>query len=143
VERDGRVLLVRRSHAPWAGHWDIPGGFCEGGEHPERTAVRELREETGLDVVLGGIIGMWMDAYDERDPPETTLNIYYTARLARPDAEARPSDEVTETGWFGPDDLPSEVAFPRHAVEVLARWRAAALGRRSPPTEPASRGTSA
>lgn len=128
VTRDGRLLLVRRAFAPWSGCWDIPGGFCDPGEHPERTAVRELREETGLDVVVGRLLGLWMDAYDDADPPETTLNLYYLARLARPGAELRPGPEVTEARWFGPDELPDDPAFPRHAVDVLAAWRAATGG---------------
>jgi ADP-ribose pyrophosphatase YjhB (NUDIX family) len=132
VTRDGHLLLVRRAFEPWAGCWDIPGGFCEAGEHPEQTAVRELREETGLDVVLDRLLGMWMDAYDEHDPPETTLNIYFMARPARPGVEPQRSDEVTDAAWFGPDDLPSDLAFPRHAVAVLERWRAAIDGSAEP-----------
>lgn len=128
VTRDGRLLLVRRAFEPWAGLWDIPGGFCDAGEHPEETVRRELREEVGVDVVVGALLGMWMDTYDEREPPETTLNLYFRATLARPGAEPRLSDEVTEVGWFGPEELPADPAFPRHASAVLAAWRAATTG---------------
>ncbi len=41
VTRDGRLLLVRRSHEPWLGRWDIPGGFCGSREHPAMAAARE------------------------------------------------------------------------------------------------------
>jgi NADH pyrophosphatase NudC (nudix superfamily) len=48
VVRNGELLLVRRAIEPYFGYWDIPGGFIESGEGPAETAVREVREETGL-----------------------------------------------------------------------------------------------
>ncbi len=122
VVRDGRVLLVRRAYDPWGGRWDIPGGFCDGAEHPEATAERELREETGLDIAVGPLFGMWLDTYGEQEPPEVTLNLYFLASLVRSHDEPRASDEVTETGWFAPADLPADLAFPEHAGAVLAAW---------------------
>jgi 8-oxo-dGTP diphosphatase len=131
VVRDGRLLLVRRSSDPWGGCWDIPGGFCDGAEHPAATAVRELKEETGLDVVVGPLFGMWLDTYGDQDPPEVTLNLYFLAAPARPDDEPGLSVEVSEVAWFPPDGLPGEVAFPEHAAEVLAAWSAAQRERAS------------
>ena len=59
VVEDGKLLLVRRAVEPWRGRWDIPGGFCEYGEHPIAAAVRETQEETGLSVRATGYLGMW------------------------------------------------------------------------------------
>jgi 8-oxo-dGTP diphosphatase len=123
VVRDGRVLLVRRSIDPWRGRWDIPGGFCEQGEHPEATAVRELREETGLEITIDGLVGMWIDRYGAQEPPEVTLNIYYVAHTVQPDEQAQLSSEVDAVAWFGTDELPTELAFPAHAGLVLEQWR--------------------
>jgi ADP-ribose pyrophosphatase YjhB (NUDIX family) len=127
TDDDGRLLLLRRANEPWLGRWDIPGGFCEIDEHPIATAVREAREECGLEVKVTGFIGMWLDRYpDPADPdrPSTTLNAYYHARagaeVGQPDAA-----ETTELGWFEPDALPAEIAFPHHAEAVLAAWRKA------------------
>ena len=53
----GRLLVILRGHAPAAGHWSIPGGRVEPGESLEAAAVREAREETGLDVELSGVAG--------------------------------------------------------------------------------------
>lgn len=55
VVRDetGRLLLVRRAHAPDAGLWSLPGGRLEPGETAEQAAAREVAEETGLQVVIG------------------------------------------------------------------------------------------
>jgi 8-oxo-dGTP diphosphatase len=56
-DSDGRLLLVQRGHAPSAGLWSVPGGRVEAGETPEQAAVREVREETGLHVAIGRLLG--------------------------------------------------------------------------------------
>jgi 8-oxo-dGTP diphosphatase len=53
---EGRLLLVRRGRAPSAGLWSVPGGRLEAGETPQEAAVREVREETGLEVALGQLL---------------------------------------------------------------------------------------
>jgi 8-oxo-dGTP diphosphatase len=127
VTRDGRLLLVRRAHEPWRGRWDIPGGFCGPEEHPQAAAAREVREETGLLVRIGGIVGMWMDRYapDGPNAEKVTLNIYFHASV---DGGATPTtdpNEVAEIAWFAPDELPREVAFPGHLPAVLRAWKEA------------------
>lgn len=54
--RDGQVLLIRRGTPPRAGEWSLPGGRLEKGETPEAAALRELREETGVEARLLGLI---------------------------------------------------------------------------------------
>ena len=81
VSRAGELLLVRRAHEPWKGAWDVPSGFCGPREHPREAAAREVREETGLDVEVGGVLGMWIDSYAPDGPgaDKVTLNIYFHA----------------------------------------------------------------
>jgi len=132
VTEAGRVLLVRRALEPWSGRWDIPGGFCDAGEHPIDAAIREIGEETGLKADVTGFIGIWMDTYGVPGPGQaevSTLNIYYHARLAGPN-EPRPDPaEVAEVAWFGPEQLPSpeQIAFPCQQVPVLEAWRQSML----------------
>ena len=52
----GRVLLIKRGHAPLKGEWSLPGGAVELGESLEQALVREVREETGLEVVVGPVV---------------------------------------------------------------------------------------
>jgi 8-oxo-dGTP diphosphatase len=123
VEEGGRVLLARRAHGPFAGSWDIPGGFLEEGEHPLDGLRRELQEETGLEVEPLDYLGVWMDRYGGDSTAEATLNFYWTARAIS--GEPAPADDVNELRWFGADELPpaEELAFENVPL-VLAAWRA-------------------
>jgi ADP-ribose pyrophosphatase YjhB (NUDIX family) len=126
VGRAGKLLLVRRAHEPWRGAWDVPGGFCGPREHPSAAAAREVREETALEVELGGILGMWIDSYapEGAGADKVTLNIYFTATApAAGEARCDPT-EVAEIGWFAADALPEPLAFAGHLPAVLRAWRA-------------------
>lgn len=122
VDGDGRLLLARRGREPKSGLWDAPGGFVEEGEHPLRTLVRELREETGLEVEPGELAGVWMDWYGDGPDAESTLALYWHARVVG--GEAAPADDVSELRWFAPDELPGEgeISFPSVAAAIAA-WR--------------------
>ena len=121
VGDDGRVLLARRRHEPFANLWDLPGGFLEEGEHPLDALHRELREETGLGIEPGRLIGIWMDRYGSDPEAAATLNLYWTAQITSGDPV--PADDVSELRWFDPDELPAadEIAF--HLPQVLSAWR--------------------
>ena len=121
VVKDGKVLLVRRSIQPYKGWWDIPGGFLEGREHPEEGARREVREETGLEVELTGLLGIFVAGNPYGPPEDGTVNLYY---LARPVGGALiAGSDAASTGWFAPDKLPKNIAF-RSCREALEAWKA-------------------
>jgi ADP-ribose pyrophosphatase YjhB (NUDIX family) len=114
VIRNGKVLLVRRKIEPFRGHWDIPGGFCEADEHPAETARREVCEETGLEIELTGLLGLWLDDYQG----SFTLNVYYLARpLSR---RLRVGDDADGAAWFSPRTLPPRIAFENSRQALLA-----------------------
>jgi ADP-ribose pyrophosphatase YjhB (NUDIX family) len=120
VERNGRLLLGRRAFEPSIGLWDLPGGFLDEDEHPLEALVRELREETGLEVEPRGFVGVWMEpGYQGR----TVLCLTWDARVIG--GAERAADDVAELAWFAPDELPGdhELAF-RHFPELLRLWRA-------------------
>ena len=120
----GKVLLVRRGNpdSPWHGSWCAPGGFCEVGEHPVDTAVRETREETGYRIEVGGYLGTWVDVYAD-DPSTTdaeTINVsYYSGAIASSDAAVADPAEVSEVAWFAWDELPADLAPPGTLRAVL------------------------
>lgn len=118
VVQDGNVMLVRRGIEPFKGHWDIPGGFLGPDEHPEDGAVREVQEETGLQVRVTDLVGIFVDVYGE-GASEHTLNVYYRAEVVG--GEPEPCTDAVEIGWFAPDELPEDIAF-EHAREALSQW---------------------
>jgi 8-oxo-dGTP diphosphatase len=58
VVKDNKILLIKRSKKPYLGYWALPGGKIEYGEHPEEAALREIKEETGLDCESQGLKGI-------------------------------------------------------------------------------------
>jgi len=118
----GRILLARRAGEPDAGKWDLPGGFLEEGEHPLDALLRELREETSLELEPLELVAIEMDVYGDGLEAPSTLNLYWEARVLSGDP--RPADDVSELRWFAPDELPDgdELAFHANA-RVLARFR--------------------
>jgi 8-oxo-dGTP diphosphatase len=135
VAHEGRLLLVQREHDPWSGHWDVPGGFCDGAEHPRAATRREVREETGLVVRITGLLGIWLDRYDDVMAP-WTLNVYYHAVTDDP-GRAAACDETTAIRWFTPGELASApLAFPDHMRMAVGYWLASPAAMVGPPAAP-------
>lgn len=107
VIRDGRVLLVERAREPFRGWWDVPGGYLEHDEHPEEAARREILEETGLEVRITGLVGVYPSRYGASG--QRTLDLIYLAEVVG--GEERPGDDAAAIGWFAPGELPDRVAF--------------------------------
>lgn len=76
------VVLIERANPPHG--WALPGGFVDYGETCEHAAVREMKEETGLDVTLTGLLGVYSDP--DRDPRQHTMSVVYTGVPEDPDA---------------------------------------------------------
>ncbi len=113
VEHHGKIVLQQRAIEPALGLWSFPSGFVERGEPVEEAAVREVREETGLDVELLRLVGL----YSQRGHP--VVLAVYAARVIG--GTLTPSEESTAIGWFDPDALPP-LAFP-HDEAILRDWR--------------------
>ncbi len=119
VDRPGRpVVLVRRGRPP-PGH-ALPGGFVDIGETVEHAAVREAREETGLEVTLGELLGVYSDP--ARDPRGHTVSIVY---LATASGEPVAGDDAAGIVVADPA-APPPLAFDhaRILADYLARRRA-------------------
>lgn len=109
------VVFIERANPPHG--WALPGGFVDYGETVEAAAVREALEETGLEVALTGLLGVYSDP--ARDPRQHTLSVVFTAR-AREAAVPRAGDDAAKARFFPLDDPPENLAFD-HA-RILADY---------------------
>lgn len=108
-EGDGVVLIERRN--PPSG-WALPGGFIDVGETCEQAAVREMKEETGLDVVLTGLLGVYSDP--KRDPRQHTMSVVYTG-VARDITQLQAGDDAGKAEIFPLGKWP-ELAFDHDSI---------------------------
>ncbi|HEX5479038.1 MAG TPA: NUDIX hydrolase [Dehalococcoidia bacterium] len=117
VEHEGRLLLQQRAIDPGRGTWTFPGGFLEVGERPEDGAVRETKEEVGLDVTLRALLGVY-----SRPHVGIVLVVYESTS---PSAAAYVADaESLDVRWFDLGDIPwDELAFDTTAA-ALRDWTA-------------------
>jgi len=124
VEREGKVLLVRRRMNPRRGMWTFPAGFVDFDEAPADAAARECREETGLEVEITGVLDVIAGREHERG---ADVIIVYHARLVG--GEARAADDVDRVAFYAPDEdkLPP-LAFCA-TRSALAKWRDSRLRR--------------
>ena len=113
------VLLVRRSIPPFEGRWALPAGYQEADESPEQAIVREVGEETGLEVLVTGLLELQHVPDDPRKPANVAV---YLCRPAPGSGEARAGDDAAEAAWFPLTDLPEDLGFPnnRRILEALA-----------------------
>ncbi len=108
VREKGIVLIERKNEPPG---WAIPGGFVDYGETLEEAAIREAREETGLDVELRFQFHSYSDP--GRDPRRHTIS---TVFIARAKGKIRPGDDAARVRVFTPPNLPSPLAFDHQKI---------------------------
>lgn len=112
---DGRVVLVRRRNPPHG--WALPGGFVDEGERLDRAAIREAKEETGLDVELLEQFFTYSDP--RRDPRRHTIS---TVFIARASGEPKGSDDAAEARAFPLDEIPPLVFDHGEIVDDVLRY---------------------
>jgi 8-oxo-dGTP diphosphatase len=112
----GRLLLIKRGHAPAAGLWSLPGGRIEPGETDAEALVREMREETGLVIDPGQLIGSVRRpardgvVFDIRDYAATVTG-----------GTLRPGDDAADARWVDARELQS-LPVTAGLVDILTDW---------------------
>ena len=109
IEYKGGIVLIKRRNPP-AG-WAIPGGFVDYGESLEQAAVREAKEETGLEVEL--LRQFHTYSSPERDARFHTISTVYVAKGR---GEMLAGDDAKEAGVFGKEGLPEDIAFDHRDI---------------------------
>lgn len=134
IAADGRVALIRRGVEPGLGRWSWPCGYVETDETVERCAVRETREECGLDVELGPLLGLYSYAATEGEGAHARTGIVIVCYAAAVrDRVLVAGDDALEARWFAPDALPWEdLAFDSSARGLRDALRARGLPHDSP-----------
>lgn len=105
--KDGKVLLSIRGIEPYKGKYDIIGGFLEDGEDPIDGIKREFKEETGLDVDVKNLLGIYVDVYGEGG--DHTLNMHYIGEITG--GEMKAQEDVESLHWIAIKDLPLNEGF--------------------------------
>ncbi len=119
AERDGKVVLARRGINPGKDKWCFPSGFVEYDETPAQGAIREFKEETGLDVEITELLDV---VYYNADFRGAGIMVLYRGRVIG--GTPIPMDDVVEVGFFGKEDVPADddIAFDSNRV-ALAKWK--------------------
>ena len=118
VQEGEDYLLLQRAIEPLRRAWDLPGGFVEAGEHPTETIRREVREETGLDVVPRRLIGVYTGVYGDTGRP--TLDFAYLCRIRGGHFSLGP--ESMDARWYPLERFPDPAfASEQAALEDLRR----------------------
>lgn len=123
IDRDGSYLALERNQDPERGKWNMPGGFVEVRESGPEAIKREVREETGLEIVVLDVIGIFASTYGghEGEEGKPIFDVAFHCRLADgSDGELEVSDESGEARWFPLAEFP-EPAFSgeRQALAAL------------------------
>ncbi|MFY9559957.1 MAG: NUDIX hydrolase [Terriglobales bacterium] len=106
IVQDNRVLLIRRGHPPLLGEWSLPGGVLECGETLREATIREAREETGLIVETGELLGVYERVIRSED---RRVRYHYVLIdfLCRPvGGELEAGTDAADVRWFTRDELP-------------------------------------
>lgn len=118
IVRDGagRILLIKRGHDPEAGKWSLPGGRIEPGETDAQALVREMREETGLTVLPGPMLG----AVERPGPGGSIIDIRdYAATMT--DGTLAAGDDAADARWVAAADVP-RLPLTSGLADALASW---------------------
>ena len=122
--RGADVLLVRRGAPPFENRWSLPGGRIEWGERAADAALRELREETGCEADLAGLIDVVDAVMTSRDAQAAPWGHYvlidYAARWRA--GEPRAGDDARDARFFTPDELP-QLGLWAETLRVIAAAR--------------------
>ena len=112
----GRLLLIQRGQPPAQGTWSVPGGRCRPGEPPEQACVRELAEETGLDVAVVRRAGRV-----ERDAPDGSVYVIddYVCELLG--GTLRAGDDAADVRWVSAAHL-SDLPLSPGLLDCLRVW---------------------
>ena len=121
-EGELKLLLIQRGQAPFEGMWALPGGFVKMNESLEESALRELKEETGVSDVYFEQLSAYGAVH--RDPRERVISVAYFALVNLYEHQVKADTDAREAAWFELSDVP-DLAFDHQRIvdDAFARLR--------------------
>jgi 8-oxo-dGTP diphosphatase len=116
TDTSGRLLLIRRGHEPQTGRWSLPGGRVKPGESDADAVIREVREETGLTVAPGRLVGSV-----ERPGPAGAVYDIHDYAAAVTGGRLAAGDDAADARWIGRGEL-AGLALTTGLAEALTGW---------------------
>lgn len=110
IHKDGKLILLKRLNVHGAGTWSTPGGHLDFGESPVECAIRETKEETGIDITNVRFLGITNDLFETEGLHYITLWMagdYLSGELG-----INAPGEMSEVGWFSIKELPENLFLP-------------------------------
>lgn len=99
IVKDNKLLLIQRAIEPWKNAWHMPAGYLEVDETPQECAAREAQEETGYEVKIGELAGVY--TYDD-DPRGNGIVLLYSGEIIG--GAVRKNHEMLQVGFFSPEE---------------------------------------
>lgn len=118
IERNGKILLIKRLKAPEAGHWSFVGGKVDFGETSRAALIREVWEEVGVTVQLGDLALLVETSHIEG---QHWVSPVYHAKIISGEPQNLEPDKIGAVGWFTLDALPTPLA--KAVLQVLAQQK--------------------
>lgn len=121
VEKDGKFILVREKKKQCYGKWNIPSGHVEENEFITNAAVREVKEETNLDVELTGLISVYNNMFEDFN----SISFIYTCKIIQDLKIDFDKNEIIETKWFTIEELKNmkeELRDYNYIIETIRRY---------------------
>jgi len=121
IEKEDKIVLIKRGAEPFKDMLAIPGGYVEWGETVEHASIREAKEETSLDVELTDLLGVYSDP--ERNPEKKSIAIVFIGKPIGGNLKA--GDDATDAFWFNINEIESkEFAFDHKKILTdYLRWK--------------------
>lgn len=119
-KEDLKIMLIKRKLQPFQGKWALPGGFVRIEEPLEKAALRELREETGIEKIFLEQLYTFGDI--KRDPRERVVTVAYYALVNLWEHKIQATTDAEKAAWFSIDDLPA-LAFDHEEIIETALQR--------------------